>query len=214
MSPINHMKLASNFKPHLIASKDDCRHILQHVCLRHGMAIATNGRSMVAAINEEWDSEVKDPEEALIPLEASKAATKKRTKADGFYQNVIEISEGQMTVPDIGVKTVFTSPSYDTDKYPNILKVLPDLEKPVSITFDAKLLKELSDAMGEAQIYLTFDQNDLGKCMIVTSSKRDDRFGLLMPTRSGERGNGDLSKNNALDKLKSLAKKASEQPPV
>lgn len=202
------MKLASNFKPHLIASKDDCRYILQHVCLRHGMAIATNGRSMVAAINEEWGSEVKDPEEALIPLEASKAATRKRKKADGLYQNVIEISEGQMTVPDIGVKTVFTSPSHDIGKYPNILKVLPEHKAPVSITFDAKLLKELSDAMGETQICLTFDQNDLGKCMIVTASKRDDRLGLLMPIRFGERGDGDLSKNEALERLRKLAKKS------
>ena len=42
MSPINHMKLAPDFKPHLCASKDASRHILQNVCVRLGMAIATD----------------------------------------------------------------------------------------------------------------------------------------------------------------------------
>lgn len=206
MSPINHMKLAPNFKPHLAASKDTSRYILQHVCIRNGMAIATNGRSLVAGINDESD-ETTDPENVLVPLAAVAMATKKKKKDFAPIQNVITLDDDGVTVrTDFDSKTVFKRPDAEFKKYPDILKVLPEHKTPVSITFSVKLLKELSDAMGEESVCLTFDRDDLGKCMIVTPAKIRDRFGLLMPTRFGERGDTDLSENKALERLRKLSK--------
>ena len=212
MSPINHMKLAPSFKPHLAASKDTSRYILMNVCVRHGMAIATDGKTMVAGLNEENDPEADGA--VLLPLKAVAAATKKRPKGLSPIQNVVEVDEGVVKVRHtFDETTIYKRPSFEGN-YPNILKVLPDHAKPVSITFSAKLLKQLSDAMGEESVCLTFDLEDAGKCMIVTPSKIHDRFGLLMPTRFGERGETDLSKNKALERLRELSKETTVQPPV
>lgn len=214
MSPINHMKLAPNFKPHLAASKDATRHILQNVCVRHGMAIATDGRTMVAGINDDSD-EKSDPENILIPLPACVAASKKRSKYLSVFQNVINVEEFAVTVRhNFDEITRYSRSMTEDSKFPNVQKVLPDHAKPVSITFSAKLLKQLSDAMGEESVCLTFDLEDAGKCMIVTPTKVHDRFGLLMPTRFGERGDTDLSKNKALERLRELSKETTVQPPV
>ena len=214
MSPLNHMKLAPNFKPPLAASKDATRHILQNVCVRHGMAIATDGRTMVAGINDDSD-EKSDPENILIPLPACVAASKKRSKYLSVFQNVINVEEFAVTVRhNFDEITRYSRSMTEDSKFPNVQKVLPDHAKPVSITFSAKLLKQLSDAMGEESVCLTFDLEDAGKCMIVTPSKIHDRFGLLMPTRFGERGDTDLSKNKALERLRELSKETTVQPPV
>lgn len=214
MSPINHMKLAPNFKPHLAASKDATRHILMNVCVRHGMAIATDGRTMVAGINDDSD-EKSDPKNILIPLPACVAATKKRSKYLSIFQNVINVEEFAVTVRhNFDETTIYSRSMTENSKFPNVLKVLPDHAKPVSITFSANLLKQLSDAMGEESVRLTFDLEDAGKCIIVTPTKVHDRFGLLMPTRFGERGDTDLSKNKALERLRELSKETTVQPPV
>jgi hypothetical protein len=213
MSPINHMKLAPNFKPHLAVSKDTSRYILMNVCVHHGMAIATNGRMMVAGLNEENNPETVNP--VLLPLKAVADATKKRAKGLSPIQNVIEVEYGVTCKVrhNFDETTIYKCESTEKN-YPNILKVLPDHAKPVSITFSAKLLKQLSDAIGEESVCLTFDLEDAGKCMIVTPTKVHDRFGLLMPTRFGERGDNELSKNKALERLRELSKETTVQPPV
>ena len=203
------MKLAPNFKPHLAASKDAARHILQNVCVRDGMSIASDGRIMVAGINDVLDSFEPKRESALIPLPACIAATKKRPKHLSVLQNVIEIDDLTATVMiDLDTTSVFKRKTEKKDKFPNIQKVLPNHTNPVSITFSAKILKQLSDAMGEESICLTFDCDNLGQCMIVTPVKIHDRFGLLMPTRYGEKADIDLSKNKALERMKKLAKES------
>lgn len=202
------MKLAPNFKPHLAASKDTSRHILMNVCVRHGMAIATDGRTMVAGINADSGEET-EPDDLLLPLPAVAAATKRRTKARWPLQNIIHVHEDTVSVPhSFDETTTYKRKPTDQNKFPNILKVMPEHANPVSITFSAKLLKQLSDAMGEESVCLTFDLEDTGKCFIVTPAKIHDRIGLLMPTRFGERGDTDLSKNKALERLKKLAKEA------
>ncbi len=87
--------------------------------------------------------------------------------------------------------------------------MIPKNTNPISITFNAKLLKKLSDAIGEESICLTFDSDDLGACMIVTPSKLNDRFGLLMPTRFGSKKEINLTKNKALERMKNLEENAS-----
>lgn len=202
------MKLADNFKPHLIASKDEARHILQNVCMRHGMSMATDGKMMVAGINPEWTEEL-EPDEAIIPLAVCIAATKKRAKHLSLIQNTIEIKEDEFVVQrTLYEKTTFKSDKIEAKKYPSIIKVLPEHKNPITITFSAKLLKQLSDALGEEQINLTFDEDDPGACMIVTPSKLHDRFGLLMPTRFELKG--ELSPrpiNQAIEKMRELSKK-------
>ena len=201
------MKLASNFKPHLIAHKDATRYILQNVCVRHGMSIATDGRMVVAGINEASDDELRS-ENVLIPVAACVEATKKRIKDISDLQGVIEINESEVKVRrNLDETIVFKRKIDKNHKFPEVEKVMPKHTNPISVTFSAKLLKKLSDAIGEESICLTFDSDDLGSCMIVTPSKLNDRFGLLMPTRFGSEKEINLTKNKALERMRNLAEK-------
>lgn len=204
------MKIAPNFKPHLCASKDSSRYILQHVCVRHGMSIATNGKIMVAGINDDPE-EKSDPENILLPLPACVAATKKRNKNLSILQNVIEVKEHVVKVcHNLEQTTSYKRPDLKDENFPNILRVLPDIKKPTTITFNVALLKQITDSIGEDSICLTFDLEETKNCMIVTSIKNKDRFGLLMPTRDHGRDCFELLENLAFEKLCQTAKKESD----
>lgn len=202
------MKLAPNFKPHLCASKDEVRYVIRNVNIRHGMAISTDGRTMVAGINTDND---KDHDDVLVPVPACIAATKKRRKGLSSLQNVIDVQDDTVSVrSNLNETTTYKRLPNEGNIFPEVLKVLPEHANPTSITFSAKLLKQIADAMGEESVCLTFDRDDLGKCMIVTPSKIHDRFGLLMPTRFGQRNETDLSENEALERIRKLTKEAKE----
>ena len=198
------MKLPTNYKPQFVCFKDDTRYILKNGYYKDGIAYATNGNSLVAALVEKSKSD--QSEEGFLPVEALKVATKKRVKHHP-HQGLIEMQDHGTTkvFPSKGVTTLFEKPCEGT--YPFIGKVIPSHAKPKSISLNAKLLFELSQALGSNEMIITFDETDDKACLIVTT--RDvDRFGLLMPRNL----DGLSLSNEALKKAKHLTEKPT--PPI
>jgi hypothetical protein len=197
------MKLPDKLKPQFCCSKDTSRYILTYACVKDGMVMATNGKMMVAALTEEdhWKEDVTD--KALIPVNALKVATKRRASSSSCCQGVVSPQEGHVIkVRDSLNETRLIKTCEDVDKFPHIGKVIPsDLAELTTISFDAKMLWELAQAMGTEGVCLHFKDGGKGG-IFVQSLKFKDRIGLFMPMRGGYAEN--LDDNKALKRLQAM----------
>jgi hypothetical protein len=203
------MKLPDKLKPQFCCSKDPTRYILNYGCYRDGMIFATNGKMMVAATTEEddWKEDVSD--EALIPVNALKVASKHRKSAWRALDGVVTILEDNVVrVHDSLDERRLIKTCKDVYKFPNIGKVTPtDLAELTTISFDAKMLWELAQALGTEGVCLHFKDGGKGGIM-VQPIKFKDRIGLIMPMYGDSAEN--LYDNKALNKLLAM-REASKQ---
>lgn len=182
------MQLPQGLKPQFVISKDASRYMLCNALVKDGVLYASNGRTALFALYQKTDPfEEDEVETALIPHAALKVATRRRSKSTAYFSGVINLlKQGWVRCREQGldVKIEYRAPD-DVDRFPNCAKAVPhEWSNPHSVHFNAKLLYELAQAMGDDQIELTYDGDDNGDPMMVKCHKLGDRFGLIMPLRS------------------------------
>lgn len=181
------MKLPDKLKPQFCCSKDATRYILQFACVRNGMVYASNGRSAVMALTEEDEFKEDEVSEALIPVEALKVATKKRTQGAIFCQGLVTLLKDHWVKVKDNLEMIRTIRAGDeVEKFPNFSKICPqDLTGYMPISFNAKMLWEVAQALGTEQITLWHLHNNVhtDNVMLVQSTTHKDRLGMLMPLR-------------------------------
>lgn len=194
------MKLPEKLKPQFCCSKDATRYILQYACYKEGMVLATNGRTMVAALTEKDDWNEDSSDKALIPVAALKVATKRRTSSNFYVQGVVSPQSNDIIkVRDSLEETRLIKTSEEVDKFPNVGAVTPsDLVGLTTIALNAKMLWELAQALGTEGVCLHFKEGR-GDAIMVQATNFKDRIGLIMPMRGGYAE--DLTDNKALKRL-------------
>lgn len=174
------MKIPDKFKPQFVISKDASRYVLMQSYLRHGILCATNGKSLVAAVVEKTEEDEVD--EGFISKEVLVAATKKRTTGHPFAGLVTMLADGISKVfPSLS--TTIIDKNACSGKFPHIEKVFIEHTKPVSIMFNAKLLMDVAQALGQDEVQLTYDTENPGSAFYVQTKSDDDRIGMIMPIR-------------------------------
>lgn len=179
------MKIPDKFQPHLAACKDGSRYLLQNVCLRDGLAIATDGRMLVAALTSDEDLLVESTTTmALLPAAAAKVACKKRPKSSLLAGQVSIHDQEAIVWESHDHKVVHRIlPREDVEKFPKIDSLFPIYKKPFTLNLNAKMLATIAAALGEEKVSLTFDLENAGLAITVEAKGMDDRIGLLMPLR-------------------------------
>lgn len=192
------MKIPDNFKPQFVISKDTSRYVLMNAYVKHGLIAATNGRSLVAAVVDPTDEN--EVEEGFVSKDVLVAATKKRTKGHPFAGLVTMLADGVCKVfPSLS--TTIIDKNACSGKFPNIEKVFTEHVKPVSIAFNAKLLMDMANALGDNEVQLTYDADFPASCFYI-KTRSNDRIGIIMPLRF-HRGVQEPA-NLVLDKINQL----------
>jgi DNA polymerase III sliding clamp (beta) subunit (PCNA family) len=170
------MKLKAKYRPELICSKDATRFVLTepHVKVIKGKPslCATDGRRLLVIPIEAEKSEF-----GTLPKDAIRLArsTRQDKRQDNLHLNL----NGCITLPNGW--TLPRPKQEDFSNFPNVEQVIPNPDKQTCVvSFDAKLLYELSQAMGVRQVVLKFQ--DKGSAITVTSP-REEAYGVLMPMR-------------------------------
>lgn len=195
------MKFPTKMNPALVASKDATRYVLKHVLVTPELAVATDGRRLLAMCVDDTEA---DKLPALLPAHVVAAACK-GTRKQVFAQQ-LEIGETTATVREIGEARVFEL-SHDTPagKFPVFWKVVPDAKAhTLKIGINVDLLAGLAKAMGaggnHGGVTLHLDPSALNGGMIVTAGNPEgnNAVGILMPMRTSDT---DLSENRALQRI-------------
>lgn len=147
--------------------------------------IATNGHAL--AMSKVTDC--KNDKPCILSVEAYKEASKKN-----------ETLESNSDINVEGTKFQSIDKQYPDYPYPDYERVLPDTSKPtVKICLNAKLLHELSDALGadNNHVILTLTNNNMestrndyltvkGAIHVQPNNKNNGAEGLIMPVRVDE----------------------------
>lgn len=222
------MKLPNGVNPAHAASNDQTRYVLNGVKFQGNLAVATNGRILVAAIATREDDD--DARDAIVPTRAMiagfKAAKGKRSRAVLPRLVINSISE---TEPS-GLKTVtITDKQFDRTtvqdidgKFPSFEQIFEDPAKhTLKLAFNAKLLADIAKALGTDAVELHLDPDGFkkdglpayGPQIYVTSNDDPDKesIAVLMPMRSDV---GGLDGNSVLAEVAKIkaAKAAGEKP--
>jgi DNA polymerase III sliding clamp (beta) subunit (PCNA family) len=178
------MKIPKQCKIEKAASKDFAREVLNYVLIDtqdgESNAIATNGKmlAIVPVTICEGDHFGKGK---LIAL---KALTEARKQAKQAKESTIGLN-GAATMPD---GATYPVPEYlQADKYPNWRQIVPDNHSVeyMTVRFDAKLLFELSQAIGAVNNHVTLKipVNAPPMQPLVIEEKTTGAKGILMPCR-------------------------------
>lgn len=201
------MKIPDKMNPALVVSTDETRYVINHVCLRDGLLLATDGRRLFAAIPEDSDDE-DSRDEVLITPNAIKAAIKK--KSEGHYQNEIQIMDKTVIVRSAGEQFVFDDPASAGKEFPKCADVLPDVSKhTIRLALNPTLLIGLAKAMSaEGGVVLHLEpcsDGNLDRPIVVTKSGSSNVVGVLMPQnlKPGSTPSR-LTDNHAVKKLEAL----------
>ena len=177
-----------------MASTDRTRYTLNGVFLAGNLAVATDGRSLVACIAQREEDD--DAREAIIPTKAALAGFKDRKKGVTPMLHVLPKPEN-----DVARCRVMTSLDESTTyreidgNFPHIDAVVPKPEKhTLRVALNVKLLLRIAKALGEDQVTLHLDPDGfkidyngvdglMQDAMIVTG-RNPDAVGILMPCRT------------------------------
>lgn len=167
------MKIKTKYKPELICSKDHCRPSIHEphigVVRNQTTLSATDGRRLVVVPVEADESEY-----GYMPKEALQLARQKR---EDKKQDVISLGvNGCITLAN---GWTLPRPKQSQLKYPNVDMVIPE-KTAVKISFSAKYLHELAQAMGVDVVSLSFDSDT---SPILVTAQNEPAYGVLMPVR-------------------------------
>jgi hypothetical protein len=183
------MKLNPKYKLNLVTSDDETRKALTCVSFTGSHLVASNGFTMAIVPAEEGES----GEPCLIPAKVYAAAVKGK-KAH------VTVADGTAYTVDKNGAT-FTMPILDA-QFPNTKPMRADMETAITdhvfrVSLNAKLLKDLADAMGAEthQVTLYFEaagfKEDKSYVKAVAVTTNDDKHGsdgnpargLIMPVK-------------------------------
>ena len=195
------MKLPHKTNPALVTSKDATCYVLQSVLITNELAVATDGRRLVAICVEH---EPDDPPEVnmLVPAKAITAACQQARKP--IFAGQTSLAEKKATVKNLDVETAFVCPDGSDHRFPAYFQVIPDASAyTMKLAISAELLAGLAKAMGEDQVTLYLDPAGFSggyynPPLIVTPTHRKDSVGILMPCRTGDTP---LAENRALQRI-------------
>lgn len=177
------MKLPDKVNPATCVSKDKTRYPLNFVRIENGLAIATDGRRLFVSQVDLQDDAIT---EGFVPVAAIKQAIKNRFPKGEFKltRSEADPDKNDVQVPvNLDACTTYYGPG-NLD-YPKVLKVIPDQQKPIAITLNAKLLAEIAAGLGDTMVTVTVDVENPGAAMFVTCATQHHAFALLMPGRNG-----------------------------
>jgi DNA polymerase III sliding clamp (beta) subunit (PCNA family) len=169
------MKFDAKYKPELCASKDYTRPMLAHVELdvEHKRMLATDGHRLVVVPVTIEDHDASGPisKEALV---ASRKATK-NTNGDAWIK-----ANGSLAV----YGATLDRPA--ARQFPPVEQVIPK-DRKATISFSAKYLKEIADALGSKDGVVTLGIDGDDEPIMVWEGKGKgsdgDPFAVLMPCR-------------------------------
>lgn len=201
------MKLPDKVNPAHCVYKDQTRYVLTYVRIQDGLAIATDGRSAIFAQVEVQEDDTIT--EGVVPTAALKQAMKNKLQKGEFkFVPKANDPDGEHGVDvQVPVNVEACTTYYGPEKldYPVAVKVIPDHEKPLSVSLNVKLLKQLADGLGQDMVTVTVDVENPDRCYIVTSAKQHHAFALLMPCRDGVEGvEWEPAQNATLDMARAL----------
>ncbi len=184
------MKIPSDCKPEIICSQDPARAGLSQVSIQKlthpflgtdpagnpltkDYACATDGHRAVFIPVEMEDGD----QYGMIAPDILELARKESSTSSSLLFNLEKESvTAHCCGTEIKVKR-------DSLAYPNIAQVIPNVKREVKhvVAMDLQLLSEMIEAMGCAQVKLTF--GDAVDVILVEDITNRGRFGVLMPCR-------------------------------
>lgn len=176
------MKFPPNSNPALVCSKDPVRYLLQNVLLKDRLAVATDGRQLVALVTTPDDNDEPGPQ--LVPV---KAVTKACARRKQVFAQSLRLKDREAVVEAFGENTSFTTMDAESvEKFPRyeglVIQASAPADKVVTVSINAKLLFNLAKAMGDERVTLHIDLDRLGDPMLVLTSS-PLAAGLLCPCR-------------------------------
>jgi hypothetical protein len=152
---------------------------MEQIYLQNGMAVATNGHALVFVPCNEYE----DSEEGYLNPLTLKDARKQSKLFGGCRIDLTEKTESPVSSDRVTRDRLNKS----SIAFPNVFGVLPLDETVKSVCFNAKILYELSQAMGNDVVTLEVPESVhraiTVRCPDETSDRYDNSFGLLMPVR-------------------------------
>lgn len=167
------MKLRRKYRPELIASKDATRAVINDLQISEHegkpVLVATDGRKLVVV-----PITLEKGEKGRLPKDALAFARKTAHRKDDLTMSL----NGKVEFPN-----GWTMPLKLDGNYPTWQTVVPEkADRKHRISFNAKFLYELAQAMGTDEVVL-----HMGTAMdsiIVEPGVSDGEFGVLMPCRN------------------------------
>ncbi len=166
------MTIDKKYKLEKIVSRDPSREHLQNIWITKHHAFATNGM-ILAAIPITAD---KDDTSGWLSGDALKLA-RKQSSTDDIW---IELN-GVQKLP---AGTTLLRPD-DSIKFPRVAPILlrSYRHRKSQVALNARLLKDLSDALGTEEIVLEIGKSSDEAVLVRSMSKGNDARGLIMPIR-------------------------------
>lgn len=172
------MKFPPKMNPSLVVSKESNRPLLQNVLIQDGLAVATDGKRLVAVVITP-DPE-NDPPSQLVPAKAVAKACGRRQEA---FAGQLKLTKDKAIVESLTEKTSFVC-KYEASKFPRYFKTVPpNPVRPLVLVLDAGLLAGLAKAMGNDRVALHIDLDKPEAPMLVTNPYSPLAAGVLCPCR-------------------------------
>lgn len=226
------MKLPQGVNPAHVASKDHTRYVLNGVKFANGLAVATNGRMLVATVATREDDDA--DREAIVPTRAMLAGFKATRGKSGRVRSSVlpRLVINAKPEKEIGTVTI-TDKNFDKTtvqevdgNFPELEHVFEEPEKAtLKLALNAKFLSQIAKALGDEQLVLHLDPDgfkDNGNvrrgyspAIYITAGKDHDResVAILMPIRvssDGLDGNRVLAEVAKIKAEKAAAKAETE----
>ena len=176
------MKLPKGTNPARVCSSDDTRHVIQHVSIDDGHAVATDGRTMLVMKVEMEASDARG--EVLIHKDIVNDAVKAADRIGEVTSLCIGESEFTFEDPRKGREIAAKDEGTGKFNYPTWRAVIPDDRPRLAISINPSLLRRIVKAMGIAGyngVTLHVVPEDVHAPIIITQPEKADRFGILMP---------------------------------
>lgn len=173
------MKFFHIYKPEICATDNELRPAMTRVKFCSEGLVSTDGHALTVIPCEHEDG---DPESALIDKRAFVEA-RKTTKRD--IDPHILLTTETATVRDI--RNPGRTQSFDnnvSEKYPDWQSVFPKTAPKFIIALNARLLKNVADAIGSECVVLEIHSAATSISVLPVESSHSKGRGLLMPVRS------------------------------
>ena len=177
------MKIARKHKIEKVCSDDKLRYAINNVKAYKHRLVATNGHAMAVIPYKKANIDIPEEEfTGLIPPEVFNEARKVNKKFE--RDDMIIEHNGKLTVKDYSTGTE-KSFNYIDEPYPDVVRVIPRRKTEYKISLNAKLLYELSQALGCDGVILEFTGKTSG--IIVKPHENslctedNHAWGILMP---------------------------------
>ena len=198
------------------ASKDSTRYVLNGVRIKGNLAVATDGRTLFAAVAARDDED--DARDALIPTRVAKAAWPQGKGKGGAILPMLTINqkeEGKEATVTVLDREFDRTTSKEIDgNFPRFEAVLPDLSKhTLRVGLNVKLLVNIAKCFGDDDVIIHlaadgFRDGQQGEPMIVTNQKTREAMAILMPMRGDAPA---LLENRAITEIKKLRAEYDEE---